>query len=108
MLGLGLGITNRRGRAGSSLPLYYQVGASYWDAYKTNYLDGLLSEPDLSSATRSAMGASLSGALKWIGGVLGPDGKIYGIPFDATDILQIGTGTPGDLQALMSGWVNKF
>jgi len=42
-----------------------------------------------SLATRSTMGASLGGDYKWHGGVLGPDGKIYGIPEDASDILII-------------------
>jgi hypothetical protein len=32
---------------------------------------------------------SLSGSLKWSGGVLAPNGKIYGIPFDATEVLEI-------------------
>jgi hypothetical protein len=39
------------------------------------------------TATRSDLGASLTGTDKWYGGVLGPDGKIYGIPRNATDIL---------------------
>jgi hypothetical protein len=35
------------------------------------------------------MGVSLSDSSKWIGGVLGPDGKIYGIPYSSADILII-------------------
>ena len=96
------------GGGGLQLPLYYQVGPAYWPAYKAKYLDGLSSTPALTTATRSAMGATLSGSTKWAVGVLGPDGKIYGVPLTATDILIIGTGTPGPLQALLSGWVNKF
>ena len=42
------------------------------------------------TATRSNMGADLSGTEKWFGGVLGPDGKIYGISFDSTTTLIIG------------------
>ena len=41
------------------------------------------------TATRSNMGASLSGTGKWVGGVLGGDGKIYCVPFDSSDILII-------------------
>jgi hypothetical protein len=32
---------------------------------------------------------SLSGTSKWPGGVLAPNGKIYGIPFDSTGVLEI-------------------
>jgi len=32
---------------------------------------------------------SLSGNNKWVGGVLAPNGKIYGIPFSSTEILEI-------------------
>jgi hypothetical protein len=53
------------------------------------------------------MGASLSGSLKWLGGVLGPDGKIYGIPFSSTDILIIdpvtSTATRSAMGASLSG-----
>ena len=35
------------------------------------------------------MGASLSGTSKWIGGVLGGDGKIYCTPTNSSDILII-------------------
>ena len=41
------------------------------------------------SATRSTMGASLSGSYKWGGGVLAPNGKIYCVPYNASDILII-------------------
>jgi len=59
------------------------------------------------AATRSAMGASLSGSDDWAGGVLGPDGKIYGIPYAASDILIIdpvaGTATRSAMGASLSG-----
>ncbi len=58
------------------------------------------------TATRSAMGASLSDSTKWLGGVLGPDGKIYGIPNSSTDILIIdpaaGTATRSAMGASLS------
>ncbi len=59
------------------------------------------------SAARSAMSATLTGSVKWTGGVLGPDGKIYGIPYDATDILIIdpvaGTATRSAMSATLTG-----
>jgi hypothetical protein len=51
--------------------------------------DILIIDPVAGTATRSALGATLTGTIKWGGGVLGPDGKIYGIPFNATDIFRI-------------------
>ena len=35
------------------------------------------------------MGADLTGDFKWVGGILAPNGKIYGIPSYSTDILII-------------------
>ena len=32
---------------------------------------------------------SLAGSRKWVGGVLAPNGKIYGIPFNSTTVLEI-------------------
>jgi len=59
------------------------------------------------TATRTAMGADLTGSDKWYGGVLGPDGKIYGIPRNATDILVIdpvaGTATRTAMGADLTG-----
>ena len=63
-------------------------------------------------ATRSAMGADLSGTSRWTGGVLGPDGKIYGIPYSSTDILIIdpvaGTATRSAMGADLSGSTKWF
>ena len=36
---------------------------------------------------------SLSGPSKWYGGVLAPNGKIYGIPFTSTTVLEIDPAT---------------
>ena len=41
-----------------------------------------------SSDTTSTFG-SLSGGSKWYGGVLAPNGNIYGIPFGSTTVLKI-------------------
>jgi len=38
---------------------------------------------------------SLSGSYKWRGGVLAPNGKIYGIPYDSTQVLEIDPETQG-------------
>lgn len=46
------------------------------------------------TASRTAMGASLTGGTKWCGGVQAANGKIYASPYDATDILVI---DPSDL-----------
>ncbi|WP_336931376.1 hypothetical protein, partial [Acinetobacter tandoii] len=51
--------------------------------------DILIIDPTAGTATRSSMGATLSGTGKWIGGVCAPNGKIYCIPYNATDILII-------------------
>ena len=59
------------------------------------------------TATRSDMGASLSGTGKWSGGVLGSDGKIYCVPNSGTNILIIDpvtqTATRSDMGASLSG-----
>ncbi len=51
--------------------------------------DILIIDPDAGTATRSAMGADLSGSSKWYAGALAPDGRIFGISLNATDILII-------------------
>lgn len=52
---------------------------------------------------------SLSGSGKWVGGVLAPNGKIYGIPRDSTQVLEIdpGAGLPNPF-AETSSFLNKF
>ena len=57
-------------------------------------------------ATRTAMGATLTGTNTWVGGVLGPDGKIYGIPRNATDILR--TTLPVPTPFAYSPYFNKM
>jgi alpha-tubulin suppressor-like RCC1 family protein len=70
--------------------------------YAENYIDDLWK-----TTTRNNMGADLTGEAKWFGGVLGPDGKIYGIPLNATDILIIdpanGTATNSNMGADLTG-----
>ena len=60
--------------------------------------------------TRTTYGAAaLSGTDKWYGGVLGPDGKIYGIPSHSTDIYVIGTFRNNfSDDAILSTFLNKL
>lgn len=55
-------------------------------------------------------GADLSGSAKWYGGVLAPNGKIYGIPRDSTTVLCIdGIGSMSSAKnALIHPFFNKF
>ena len=59
------------------------------------------------SASRSAMGADLTGSGKWGGGVLAPNGKIYGMPLNSRDLLVIdpvaGTATRTNMGANLTG-----
>jgi hypothetical protein len=52
---------------------------------------------------------SLSGTSKWYGGVLAPNGKIYGIPSNSTTVLVIGnTNISQDINKVCSRYLNKF
>jgi hypothetical protein len=57
------------------------------------------------------MSATLTGGNKWYGGVLAPNGKIYGIPYNSTDILIIDpvtdTATRSSMSATLTG-TNKW
>jgi hypothetical protein len=92
--------------AASALPLFFEVGADFWPAYKSEYMDVIVDEPDLTVASRDALGATLTDTNKWVGGVLGPDGKIYGMPHNSTDILIIdpvaGTATRSNMGATLT------
>jgi hypothetical protein len=58
------------------------------------------------------MGTSLVGSTKWVGGVISTDNKIYGIPFDATQILIIQDDNTASLniplKRAISAHYNKF
>ena len=76
-----------------------------------NSSDILIIDPLTQTATRSSMGASLSGSDKWAGAVLGPDGKIYCVPRSASDILIINKHvdvTPLPLKLALSPHLNKL
>jgi hypothetical protein len=49
----------------------------------------LIIDTTTDTAIRSNLGANLTDYYKWMGGVLGNDGKIYAIPNNSTDILVI-------------------
>ena len=52
---------------------------------------------------------SFAGSLKWFGGVLAPNGKIYGIPGNSTTVLEIDVGSCYDsCPWALSPLVNKF
>lgn len=45
---------------------------------------------------------------KWNGGVLAPNGKIYGIPRDSTSVIQIRSGLPTLPPWMLQAYFNKF
>ena len=65
--------------------------------------NNLFTQFPTATATRSNMGATLTGTNKWAGGVLAPNGKIYGIPNYSSNILIIdpvaGTATRSNMGA---------
>ena len=70
------------------------AGFPLWnkDPYTTTDISNTLTEITALGATQSlntATFGSITGTLKWIGGVLAPNGKIYGIPYSSTSILEI-------------------
>jgi hypothetical protein len=56
---------------------------------RANPLKDLDSDADLFRANNTNLFGSLSGTSKWYGGVLAPNGKIYGIPYSSTQVLEI-------------------
>ena len=56
-------------------------------------------------AVRDAMGSGgLTGTDKWVGGVLAPNGKIYGIPNSATSVLVIDPTKPNVYSYIDDAW----
>ena len=51
---------------------------------------------------------SLSGTNKWFGGVLAPNGKIYCVPSDSEQVLEIDGVSFGKNWWALSNYVNKF
>jgi hypothetical protein len=74
--------------------------------------DILIIDPVAGTATRSNMGADLTGVWKWHGGILGPNGKIYGMPYYSSNVLiitpELNTSCNIPLETCMSAYYNKF
>ena len=74
--------------------LQNQLGFPIWDdaPYRVaDYITALSDWTDASNGstdTATTFG-SLSGTGKWLGGVLAPNGMIYGMPFNSTTVLKI-------------------
>ena len=62
---------------------------------------------DVSFAPQVSTFGSLTGSLKWLGGVLAPNGKIYGIPYNSTTVLEIDP-VAGTAPWAISNYLNKF
>ena len=66
---------------------YTTTDAADWLAYvATNFTA-------LQTYSQALVGATLLAGTKWAGGVLAPNGKIYGIPFDALQVLEFDPAT---------------
>ncbi len=64
-----------------------KIELEVWPIYK-NELDKTKTENQSGTLTIDSFG-SLTGTHKWFGGVLATNGKIYGIPFTSTTVLEI-------------------
>ena len=99
--GGGGGTNSQNGGAGGSgifiisypvLPEFYQVTPANWTDSWSPYLNALVNANSAvvpTVPTPTNMGASLPGSISWVGGVLAQNGKIYGVPYNATSILEI-------------------
>ena len=74
----------------------------------SNPLESLALTGDLTGNEGCYKFGSLSGTSKWYGGVLAPNGKIYGIPYNSTQVLEIGGVSNGKQWWALSNYVNKF
>ncbi len=85
--------------AATSLPLY-TLNGNQWSTPLVNvqrgisYIIGVIS-PLFSVNTKTF--SSLAGTLKWEGGVLAPNGFIYGIPRNSTTVLKMGNDLQGGI-----------
>jgi hypothetical protein len=52
--------------------------------------------------------SGLTGTAKWVGGILAPNNKIYGIPFDSPSGIILKTGLPTIPQWMIAQQFNKF
>ena len=70
------------------------IGTVYFVANTpNNFTDSSAGTSGFAVTTTSNGSGSLSGTSKWVGGVLAPNGKIYGIPVNSTSVLVIDPAT---------------
>jgi hypothetical protein len=62
------------------------VGSEFWEDIQ-NEINHQAGQGSSGAATVSYVGPDFSSS-DWLGGVLAPNGKIYGVPYDATTILE--------------------
>ena len=96
--GLGVG----RAAGGASFPLWSLSGD-----HSTQFMAALNALSATQSDTATTFG-SLAGTNKWAGGVLAPNGCIYGMPRDSTIVLKLLSSFPVDANFPQSRYVNKF
>lgn len=63
------------------------------------------------SNSTDLFGSLSSGTAKWIGGVLAPNGKIYGVPYYSTQVLEIDPSYTAGQEIYhwsLSAYVNKL
>ena len=82
------------------------------DPWHLQRIQGVVSQNTAAQwRTASTFGSLRTGTDKWRGGVLAPNGKIYGIPRNSTAVLEISTTnafTNFDTQTLLSAYLNKL
>ena len=88
-------------------------GFPAWDAVPYSFkkfLPALSRFVGAASTDTATTFGNFSGTGKWFGGVLAPNGCIYGIPRDSTSVLKIDVGIPESLplNALLSAFLNKL
>jgi hypothetical protein len=87
------------------------IGTVYFVANTpNNFTNSNAGTSGFAVTTTSNGSGSFSGTLKWAGGVLAPNGKIYGIPYNSTSVLVIdpvvGTATTfGSLSGNAAKWI---
>ena len=74
----------------------------------SNPLESYASTDPIEALYGGLLYGNLTGTGKWYGGVLAPNGKIYGIPYNATQILCIPYGDHGNQWWALSAYTNKF
>lgn len=74
------------------VPEFWQIGEDYWASFGT-IIEDFYNNDAYDTATFNDFGLDLSATNKYVGSVLGPNGKIYCVPRTGTDCLIINTAT---------------